>query len=190
MAMQEHEEKEHNQDDNDDDDDKDTSSLRPYYQQVGVNAIIVRAELMDFWRLILQHKTKWNVVQHYLLYPNPYPTKARLKQRFYAHSSFPLMLQVGGDITIRSNWKGYLEEFAQSVEIADRYYDDTQAQTQASDENGDYHNAARPYVSSARQGPQERTDKTLAWTNFERKYDNVGEPTYELLLKRQEASGS
>jgi tRNA G46 methylase TrmB len=179
---------------NHDDEEAASSSLRPYWQQVGSNAVIVRAELMDFWRLILANKNKneWNVQHHYLLYPNPYPTKARLKQRFYAHSSFPILLQVGGEITIRSNWKGYLEEFAHSVTIADHYYEEqTQTQTQTQTGSGNHPtNVARPYAPSARQGPHERTDKTVAWTNFERKYDNVGEPTYELLLKRQEEETS
>jgi tRNA G46 methylase TrmB len=113
------------------------------------------------------------------------------------------LLQVGGDITIRSNWKGYLEEFAQSVEIADQYCTQTNGDNDNCNvkdndncnvkdndncnvKDNDNDNYACPYVASARQGPHQRTDKILAWTNFERKYDNVGEPTYELLLKRQE----
>ena len=205
MNMEDEQQQETTTDDGDIDDNNNDASLRPYYQQVGPNAVIVRAELMDFWRLVLQANNKdkcWNIEHHYLLYPNPYPTKARLKQRFYAHSSFPLLLQVGGEITIRSNWKGYLQEFAQSVLIANDYYHDKstqQGQQQQHDDDvteGDHPhlmttknvNVARPYVSSARHGPQERTDKTVAWTNFERKYDTVGEPTYELRLTRREPS--
>lgn len=153
-----------------------SSSLRPYYQVIAENAIIVRAELVDFWRCILQEK-RWNVEQHYLFYPNPYPTKQRLKQRFYAHPGFPLILQLRGDITVRSNWEGYLKEFAKSVEIADSYYSEEESQ------EDDEVNVARPYLAAAKVGPKERTDKTIGWTNFERKYDQVGEPTYELILK-------
>jgi hypothetical protein len=32
-------------------------------------------------------------------------------------------------------------------------------------------------------GPIERIDKSVAWTNFEKKYDDIGELTYELLLQ-------
>ena len=33
------------------------------------------------------------------------------------------MLQLGGDIAVRSNWEGYLKEFAQSVLKGNDYYD-------------------------------------------------------------------
>jgi hypothetical protein len=48
---------------------------------------------------------------------------------------------------------------------------------------GDQGNLALPYVQSARKGPHERLDRRIAWTNFEAKYDDVGERTYELMLK-------
>jgi tRNA (guanine-N7-)-methyltransferase len=140
-----------------------SSSKRPYFQLVSSNVVLVRAELADFWRCCLD--AQWNVTHHYLLYPNPYPTKARLKQRWYGHPCFPILLQLGGEIVVRSNWKGYLDEFAKSVEYL---------QTPV----------ALPYVDAAKRGPLERIDKTIAWTNFEQKYDTVGEPTYELLLER------
>ncbi|MFM7227302.1 MAG: methyltransferase domain-containing protein, partial [Betaproteobacteria bacterium] len=42
------------------------------------NFITVRAELMDFWqRLAL---ARIHPVQHYLLYPNPWPKKAQLQR--------------------------------------------------------------------------------------------------------------
>jgi hypothetical protein len=44
-------------------------------------------------------------------------------------------------------------------------------------------NFALPYLEDARAGPQERVDKSLAFTNFEKKYDDVGEKTYELKLR-------
>lgn len=152
--------------------DKDTSmdSSVPTVQQAADNVYLVRAELVDFWRLTLSHH--WNVTHHYLLYPNPYPKKKRYKLRWYAHPSFPLLLQLGGNMFIRSNWKGYLQEFCASVIMADEYYQ----------QNEDTDNVAMEYVESARRGPTERLDKLLAWTNFEQKYDNVGESTYELKL--------
>jgi hypothetical protein len=42
---------------------------------------------------------------------------------------------------------------------------------------------AQAYLTSAQQGPMRRTDTTVAWTNFEQKYDDIGEPTYELKLE-------
>lgn len=146
------------------------SSQRPF-QAMSSNVLLVRAELTDFWRCTLQ--TDWEISKHYILYPNPYPKKNRIKKRFYAHPSFPLILKLGGNITVRSNWEGYLKEFAQSVMFAHDYYQ--------GEEEG-RNNIALPYYKQALEGPKERMDKTVAWTNFEKKYDNVGEKTYELIL--------
>lgn len=170
------------------------SSKRPYCLQVGPNAYLVRAELVDFWRCCLQNEWWQNVTvtHHYLLYPNPYPTNARLTQRWYAHPSFPLLLRLGAEtVIVRSNWENYLSEFAASVQLAHVFYSSEAQPT--GDENEDDSlgggsgrmNPAAPYVASAKMGPQPRTDRTLAYTNFEAKYDNVGEPTYELILSRE-----
>jgi tRNA (guanine-N7-)-methyltransferase len=145
-------------------------SLRPF-QAVSSNVVLMRAELADFWRCCLDEG--WQVSHHYLLYPNPYPTKARIKQRWYGHPAFPLILLLGGEIMVRSNWKGFLQEFAKSVEYAN----------EALDEIDRENNYALRYLKSAKAGPTERLDKSRAWTNFEKKYDDVGEPTFELLLR-------
>ena len=93
----------------------------------------------------------------------------------YAHPSFPLILKLGGDITLRSNWEGYLKEFALSVESADELYRDEGTE-----------NFARPYLEDAQKGPQERVDKSIAFTNFEKEFDDVGEKTYELVLRMKD----
>mmetsp|Transcript_6259 Transcript_6259/g.7934 ORF Transcript_6259/g.7934 Transcript_6259/m.7934 type:complete len:321 (-) Transcript_6259:45-1007(-) len=152
--------------------DSDTGSSQRPFQALSSNVFLVRAELTDFWRLMLQ--TDWNVSHHYMLYPNPYPKKNRIKKRFYAHPSFPLILQLGGQIVLRSNWEGYLKEFTDSVVYADEFYQSV--------ENSNFENVALKYVKNATIGPKERIDKSIAWTNFEKKYDDVGEKTYELVL--------
>ena len=73
------------------------------------NCMILRAELIDFW--ILASKTNWKLHQHYFLYPNPYPKKKHLKRRWYAHSIFPTIQDLVGEIIVRSNWKLYLDEW-------------------------------------------------------------------------------
>lgn len=145
------------------------SSDQPF-QSASSNTLLVRAELADFWRCCLNEG--WQISHHYLLYPNPYPTKARIKQRWYGHPAFPLILQLGGEIMIRSNWKGFLQEFAKSVEYATKHLS----------ANGVEDNYAARYLHDAQQGPMERIDRSIAWTNFEKKYDDSGELTYELLL--------
>ena len=157
----------------DDNEDGDDEESKRSFQAVSSNVLLVRAELTDFWRCCLN--TEWDITHHFILYPNPYPKKNRLKRRFYAHPSFPIILKIGGEITLRSNWEGYLKEFAMSVESANDYYG-------SSDVEGE-ENYALPYLEDAKAGPVERVDKSVAFTNFEKKYDNVGEKTFELKLR-------
>ncbi|MGJ8514879.1 tRNA (guanine-N(7)-)-methyltransferase [Carnimonas sp. R-84981] len=79
------------------------------------NALLVRADLVDFWRLALS--AGWQPVQHYLLYPNPYPKPGLLKQRWQGHPVFPTILKLGGRLELRSNWRLYVEEFAQAIQL-------------------------------------------------------------------------
>jgi tRNA (guanine-N7-)-methyltransferase len=142
------------------DDDDDDEGGTVLVQQVAGNVWLVRAELTDFWRLLVAHQ--WSVQQHYLLYPNPYPKRARLKQRWYAHPSFPILWALGAaSTTVRSNWEQYLQEFAQAV----RYID----------------SADLVVTVPTRLLPDPNRDQ--AWTNFEEKYWVVGEPTYEVVVK-------
>jgi tRNA G46 methylase TrmB len=156
----------------DDNTSSDSSSKHPIMcESMSDNVVLLRAELVDFWRCC---PTDWNITKHYMLYPNPYPKQIRLTQRWYAHPSFPLILKLGvEEIIIRSNWEGYLKEFARSVEIANDFY---------AEQDESIQNFAEPYLSSAQLGPVPRTDKEVSLTNFERKYDAVGESTYELRL--------
>lgn len=77
------------------------------------NALLVRADLVDFWRLALADG--WQPARHYLLYPNPYPKAAHLKMRWHGHPVFPAILALGGRLEVRSNWRLYVEEFALGV---------------------------------------------------------------------------
>ncbi len=77
------------------------------------NCLLVRADLIDFWRLAREHG--WAPVHHYLLYPNPEPKPRHLKRRFHAHPVFPDVVALGGRIESRSNWRIYLEELAQAL---------------------------------------------------------------------------
>ena len=74
------------------------------------NCTLIRADLLDFWRLARQ--AGWQLSRHYLLYPNPEPKPRHLKRRFHAHPVFPDIIALGGRIESRSNWRVYLEELA------------------------------------------------------------------------------
>lgn len=77
------------------------------------NALMVRADLVDFWRLALAHALR--PVRQYLFYPNPWPKASQLKRRWHAHPVFPTLLALGGRLELRSNWRLYVEEFAQAL---------------------------------------------------------------------------
>lgn len=80
------------------------------------NCLIVRAELQDFWMLLLQEKIP--CARQYLLYPNPWPKAHDFMRRWQGHPVFPFILQVGGCIELRTNWEIYAQEFAFACEIA------------------------------------------------------------------------
>ena len=77
------------------------------------NYALARADLVDFWRLLLEARIF--PTRHYLLYPNPWPKKSQLSRRWQGHAVFPTLLALGGVIECRSNWKIYIDEFAAAV---------------------------------------------------------------------------
>lgn len=84
------------------------------------NAFLVRAELLDFWRLALG-KVKagqWHIPYHALYYPNPWPKQSEATRRFHLHPIFPTLLQLGDAIELRTNWELYAREFAEAARIA------------------------------------------------------------------------
>jgi tRNA G46 methylase TrmB len=74
------------------------------------NFVLLRADLVDFWRLM--HAARIYPVRHYLLYPNPWPKIGHLARRWHGHAVFPTILALGGVLECRSNWRIYIEEFA------------------------------------------------------------------------------
>ncbi|QTF93322.1 SAM-dependent methyltransferase [Halomonas sp. BM-2019] len=123
------------------------------------NALLVRADLVDFWRLVLADG--WRPARHYLLYPNPYPKAAHLKLRWQGHPILPVILALGGRLELRSNWRLYVEEFALAV-------------TQATG------------LPAAVQ-PHEPQDEFL--TPFEQKYHASGQTLWKLVVELPHAPG-
>ena len=85
---------------------KNTASLPP-------NLDLVRADLVDYWRLM--GDARLLLARHYLLYPNPWPKIGHLSRRWHGHAVFPALLQLGGVLECRSNWRIYIDEFCFAV---------------------------------------------------------------------------
>ncbi|MCL2075464.1 MAG: methyltransferase domain-containing protein [Betaproteobacteria bacterium] len=84
------------------------------YQQG--NLAFIRADLVDFWRLLADMNIRLSA--HYLLYPNPWPKARHLKRRWHGHPVFPALLSLGGRLECRSNWKIYLDELEFAINWA------------------------------------------------------------------------
>lgn len=130
------------------------------------NALLVRADLVDFWRLALAEG--WQPQHHYLLYPNPYPKPGHLKMRWQGHPVLPAILALGGRLELRSNWRLYVEEFALALRQAtgleadvERYYPDN------------------AYPASA--GSFDVGADSAYLSPFEEKYHRSGQPLWRLV---------
>ncbi|WP_034301135.1 tRNA (guanosine(46)-N(7))-methyltransferase TrmB [Herbaspirillum sp. RV1423] len=77
------------------------------------NLCFIRADLVDYWRLLLDAGIF--PARQYLLYPNPWPKTAHLARRWHGHAVFPAIVALGGAIECRSNWRIYIEEFASAL---------------------------------------------------------------------------
>ncbi len=79
------------------------------------NALLVRADLVDFWRLLAESGIR--LARHYVLYPNPWPKIGHLARRWHGHAVFPVWRELGGELECRSNWCIYIEEMAQALTL-------------------------------------------------------------------------
>ena len=80
------------------------------------NLDLVRADLVDYWRLLCDAGI--GLDRHTLLYPNPWPKIGHLSRRWHGHPVFPALLQLGGTLECRSNWPIYVEEMARAITLA------------------------------------------------------------------------
>ncbi|MBR4784129.1 MAG: methyltransferase domain-containing protein [Fibrobacter sp.] len=87
--------------------------------QLPPNAFLVRAELLDFWRLALEEVRtgRWHIPYHALYYPNPWPKQSEATRRFHLHPIFQTLLSLGDTIELRTNWEIYAQEFAEAVRV-------------------------------------------------------------------------
>ena len=79
------------------------------------NATLIRADLVDFWRLLAGNGIR--LARHYNLYPNPWPKIGHLARRWQGHAVLPVWLALGGEVECRSNWQVYIEEMAFALSL-------------------------------------------------------------------------
>lgn len=79
------------------------------------NACLIRADLVDFWRLLADEGIR--LARHYNLYPNPWPKIGHLGRRWHGHPVFPVWKTLGGIVECRSNWAVYIEEMALALGV-------------------------------------------------------------------------
>lgn len=77
------------------------------------NACLIRADLVDFWRLLADEGVR--LARHYNLYPNPWPKIGHLGRRWHGHPVFPVWQLLGGVLECRSNWDIYIREMAYAL---------------------------------------------------------------------------
>lgn len=77
--------------------------------------LLIRAPMEDLWRLLLAEGR--HPARQLLWYPNPWPKPDHLKRRWHGHPVFPSLLELGGELEARSNWRIYLEELALALKL-------------------------------------------------------------------------
>lgn len=80
------------------------------------NLILLRADCSDVWRLLLDAGIV--PLRHFLLYPNPWPKSRHMKRRWHGHPSFRTLIELGGQLELRTNWEIYCSEFHTALKVA------------------------------------------------------------------------
>lgn len=80
------------------------------------NLILFRADCSDVWRLLLNSGIV--PLRHFLLYPNPWPKSRHVKRRWHGHPAFRTLVELGGQLELRTNWQIYCSEFQTALKIA------------------------------------------------------------------------
>lgn len=98
--------------------DKSIHRLNKADKSLPKNLALIRADMVDLWRLIKTAKWAENIKKHFIFYPNPYPKSQHFQRRLHGHAVFPMLLSLCSYLEIRSNWSIYLEEFQVACKLA------------------------------------------------------------------------
>ncbi|WP_405329658.1 tRNA (guanine(46)-N(7))-methyltransferase TrmB [Fibrobacter sp.] len=150
-------------------------------EDVPSNAFWIRAELLDFWRLALDHvrSGQWTIPYHAVYYPNPWPKQSEATRRFHMHPIFPTLLALGETIELRTNWEIYAREFAEAARIAAKELNGSPTLRFEDDERGDSHSGTGKTIKC------ESFDPENPETAFERKYKEAGQKLWRTIIKTE-----
>jgi tRNA G46 methylase TrmB len=79
-------------------------------------ALFLRTDVAQLWRLMAQAGMR--VRHHYVLYPNPWPKSVHYLRRWPAHPAWPYLIQLGGALALRTNWRVYAEEWHAALALS------------------------------------------------------------------------
>ena len=130
------------------------------------NAFWIRAELLDFWRLVLDDR--WDVRYHAVFYPNPWPKQSECTRRFHMHPIFPTMMRLAPVTELRTNWEIYAQEFRDAVGVLGE-------ESENVPELADLRGIRAELAPLLPDNPE---------TAFERKYAAAGQPLWRVMVNR------
>jgi tRNA G46 methylase TrmB len=78
--------------------------------------LFLRTDVAQLWRLMA--KAGLRVARHYLLYPNPWPKSVHYLRRWPMHPAWPYLLQLSGELELRTNWRVYADECAAALALS------------------------------------------------------------------------
>ncbi len=98
--------------------DKSAHRLAKHAGGTAENYLLLQADCEDIWHLLSDAGISLDY--HYLLYPNPWPKSRHIQRRIHGSAAFPWLVQLGGKIELRSNWRLYVEEFGLAMQLVGR----------------------------------------------------------------------
>lgn len=88
------------------------------YDSIRDRVLLLRADMVDFWRLC--HTASLTFDKLYILYPNPYPKAKHILRRWHGHPILPTILSLSTSIELRTNWYLYAKEFSSALTFCNR----------------------------------------------------------------------
>lgn len=95
--------------------DKSAARLRRQPASDAAEVLLLRADLIDLWRLLLAADRR--PARLFLLYPNPWPKPDQLRRRWHGHPVWPALWSLCPHQELRTNWLVYAREHARATAL-------------------------------------------------------------------------